>query len=246
LIKPEGGSRVVIVPCFNESKRIISSNFLSLVDELKCKILFVDDGSTDDTVSKLRSLPIVSSAYSIVSLPKNGGKANAISTGIRVALDNDFEFIGLFDADGAINPIDLGAAFSLIESTPDVSVVTGARVLLAGNGVTRKPQRRWIGRVIATLVSLIIEIQVYDPQSPSKVYRATDLKKISNLQVDTKWFGDAEVLFQLKQVVTQESKWILEFPVTSWQDVDGSNLSLLSFFRILGDLKRLSRKCVSF
>jgi dolichyl-phosphate beta-glucosyltransferase len=245
MIKPEASSRVVVVPCFNESKRIVASNFLSLVDEFNCKILFVDDGSTDGTVDRIRSLPIVSSSYSIVSLPENKGKANAILTGIKVALDNDFQFIGLFDADGAINPVDLGAAFGLIERSPGVSVVSGARILLAGNGVTRKTQRRWIGRVIATLVSLIIEIQVYDPQSPCKVYRAKDLKKISNLQVNTKWFGDAEVLFQLKLVKLQESKWILEFPVTSWQDVDGSNLSLSSFFGILGDLRKLRGKCVS-
>ena len=242
MITSDNCSRVVVVPCFNESKRIVAANFVPLVDELNCKILFIDDGSMDDTVDKIVSLPLKSDSYSIVSLPRNKGKANAVLAGIKLALDANFEQIGLFDADGAIHPADLGAAFDLIEDSPGVSVVSGARVLLAGNDVIRKTQRRWIGRVIATLVSLIIEIQVYDPQSPCKVYRAADLKRILVLQIDTKWFVDAELLSYLKSIQTPGSKWLLEFPVTKWQDVDGSKLSLLSFFKILGDLRRLRNK----
>ena len=241
MIKSINSSRVVVVPCFNEAKRIAASNFVPLVSELKCKIIFVDDGSVDGTGDIIRGLPLESDSYSIIRLPRNLGKAAAIMAGIKLALERDFLFIGLFDADGAIHFEDLRLAFDLIEKSPSVSVVSGARILLAGNDVIRKTQRRWIGRVVATLVALIIQIQVYDPQSPCKVYRASDLRRIYRLQINTKWFVDAELLSQLKSIQTPGTKWLIEFPVTNWKDVDGSSLSLLSFFKILDDLRRLRR-----
>jgi hypothetical protein len=138
--------------------------------------------------------------------------------------------------------VDLGHAFDLLEKSPEISVVSGARILLAGNDVTRKSHRRWIGRVIATCVSLILKVQIYDPQSPCKVYRSEALKAIPDLEIKTKWFVDAEILSQLGESLKPQTKWLIEFPVTNWQDVEGSNISFNSLGIVLRDLWRLSRQ----
>lgn len=231
-------SRAVVIPCYNEEQRIQSSKFVSLVTNYNCHLFFVDDGSLDGTVGKIMSLPIPKSSFHLVSLESNVGKAEAILQGISHALRNGYDYVGLYDADGAINPKDLGFAFSLIETNEDVSVVSGARILLAGNEVTRKPNRRWAGRIIATVVSLMLKIQIYDPQSPCKVYKASELKKLSGLQLRTRWFVDAELLFAIK-CLPPTKKWLLEFPVTNWEDVDGSNISLKSVRVVLRDLFNL-------
>ena len=241
MITPDSSGRVVIVPCFNEENRIAATNFVTLSNQFRCKIIFVDDGSTDRTVRKILDLPLDSESSTLLKLPKNLGKANAILVGIQLALENDFSYIGLYDADGAIHPNDLGNAFDLMEQFSDISVVSGARVLLAGTEVTRKTHRRWIGRVVATLVSLILEIQIYDPQSPCKVYRAQSLKNLPTLQIGTRWFVDAEILSQLSRTMSSGSKWLLEFPVTNWRDVEGSNLSPRALWVVLHDLWVLKR-----
>lgn len=240
-MRPQDLNRAVVVPCFNEEFRLTSSNFLALANQVNCKIFFVDDGSSDRTVDKIHEFSLPAGSFELIRFPKNMGKASAVISGIQLALSQDFEFVGLYDADGAIHPEDLGHAFDLLESAPDVSVVSGARILLAGNDVTRKSHRRWIGRIVATCVSLILKVQVYDPQSPCKVYRGEALRAIPNLEIKTKWFVDAEILSQLGGNLKSQSRWLIEFPVTNWQDVEGSNLSLKSLWIVLRDLWKLSR-----
>src|SRR5262249_2573821 len=47
---------VVVVPCFNEERRLRDDDFLALAGEPGFRLLFVDDGSTDGTFSRLESL----------------------------------------------------------------------------------------------------------------------------------------------------------------------------------------------
>jgi glycosyltransferase involved in cell wall biosynthesis len=231
--------RVVVIPCFNEEKRFKFDFFIDLVDSHSCKLIFVDDGSTDGTYSSILSFPIDKDSIHIIRLDRNAGKANAVRHGINYAIDKGFQFIGLYDADGAINPTDMGNAFQIIENSPGIDVVSGARILLAGNNVSRTPYRKWAGRIIATLVSLILQLQVYDPQSPCKVYRASGIRNLSTFAIKTKWFVDAEILKMLNQNAGQKKNWLIEFPVTDWDDVSGSNISIKSLYRITKDLLSL-------
>lgn len=235
-------SRVVVVPCFNEEKRLNPVFFVDLIKTYSCKLIFVDDGSTDNTCGAISRIALPPGSFEIIRLSKNAGKANAIRIGMNHALISGYDFIGLYDADGAIHPQDMGNAFQMIGASLDIDVVSGARILLAGNNVSRLNHRRWLGRVIATLVSLIIEVQIYDPQSPCKVYRASRLRDISRFQIRTKWFVDAEILKFLSKEQHISSRWLVEFPVTNWTDIAGSNISLKSSLRIFKDLITLSCK----
>jgi glycosyltransferase involved in cell wall biosynthesis len=229
-------SRVVVIPCFNEERRLNPVFFVDLVNTHACELIFVDDGSTDNTYNVISSLPLAQASFEIIRLDKNRGKANAIRVGLNHALIKGYEFIGLYDADGAIHPQDMGNAFQIIGGSTDINVVSGARILLAGNNVSRLNHRRWMGRIIATLVSLIMGLQIYDPQSPCKVYRASCLAVISKFNIKTKWFVDAEILKFLSREQDKSSRWLVEFPVTNWKDVAGSNISCKSSLRVLQDL----------
>jgi glycosyltransferase involved in cell wall biosynthesis len=93
-------SVTVIIPVFNEA-----ANLGSLVDRLEpiltrlgllWEVLFVDDGSTDETLVKLRDLNYRDRRFKSIALSRNFGKDIALAAGLRYA-DGDAAI--LMDAD---------------------------------------------------------------------------------------------------------------------------------------------------
>jgi glycosyltransferase involved in cell wall biosynthesis len=217
----------LVIPCFNESARLSTGYLLGLKAGLECDLFFVDDGSTDGTNSWLEhNLP----ESEILRLPKNVGKARAVAIGLTRTRSR-YEFIAVCDADGAISIEDWRTALNIIETNHDLDVVSGARVLLAGMPVERKSMRKWVGRIVATIVSLIVNLQIYDPQSPCKIYRSKFIESLDMEEFRTKWFLDAEMF-----IAKGGSVEIREFSLSNWSDIPGSHLGIYSFFEVTKDL----------
>lgn len=86
-------SYTCLVPFYNEDRRIL--NVLKIIEKVKkiTQIICIDDGSTDETVRSLRrKYPHIF----LVRLPRNSGKAAAVSAGLTYA---EHENILLVDAD---------------------------------------------------------------------------------------------------------------------------------------------------
>lgn len=100
-----------IVPAFNEAK-FVQSVLLPLIDSAYIdEVVCVDDGSSDSTPDQIRNMKGVT----VVSLPKNHGKAYAIARGIEkakgdIVLFADADIAGLTDRHIAqlLNPLKLG------------------------------------------------------------------------------------------------------------------------------------------
>jgi len=79
----------IIVPLFNERDTIdeLHSRLMTALETLGCgwDILFVDDGSTDGTFSKLRELNRRDPRIRAISLSRNFGKERAVAAGLRYA-----------------------------------------------------------------------------------------------------------------------------------------------------------------
>lgn len=88
----------VIIPVFNEEE-----NIEHLVNELNfhfknetrfsTEIIFVNDGSTDDTMSRLKKAPHHSYTYKIISFSRNFGSHAALRAGIQKAEGDYITFI---------------------------------------------------------------------------------------------------------------------------------------------------------
>lgn len=97
----------IIVPVFNEEKTVIpvieSLITIKLPQAIKKEIIVVNDGSTDSTLKKLKTLTSQKKFKSIhvYSLPTNQGKGAAVKKGITKATG---EYVIIQDADMEYDP----------------------------------------------------------------------------------------------------------------------------------------------
>jgi glycosyltransferase involved in cell wall biosynthesis len=97
---------LIIIPCFNEEKSIVSllSELLTINFSNKywIEIAVVNDGSQDKTVEVVSQFNVI-----ILDLPVNIGIGGAVQTGFKYAFENDFEIAIQVDGDGQHPPLEI-------------------------------------------------------------------------------------------------------------------------------------------
>ena len=99
----------IVVPLFNEAAGLphLHQRLIDLAGDLRqrydlpCEVVYVDDGSRDDTLSIARDLPAITLGVQVVSLSRNFGKEAALLAGLEHAGDGAVLFM---DGDGQHSP----------------------------------------------------------------------------------------------------------------------------------------------
>ncbi|WP_242360212.1 MULTISPECIES: glycosyltransferase [unclassified Anaeromyxobacter] len=220
----------LVIPCFNEAVRLQREELLRLARAREgLSLVLVDDGSTDGTVAVLDELRRAEPArISVVLLPRNRGKAEAVREGLRRALAGGAAVVGYADADLS-TPVD--ELVRLVDTARGSrrEAVLGSRVRLLGRRIERQPLRHYLGRVFATLASLALGLAVYDTQCGAKLFRATPaLAAALEAPFRTRWIFDVELLARLRAggpgVAPLGEDAFEEVPLLAWRDVGGSKL----------------------
>jgi len=121
-------TRAIVVPCFDESERLDSAGFLRLADEAQVVLVFVDDGSADDTALVLDRLRVGNpDRIRVLTFDHNRGKGEAVRAGLRYALRSGADVVGYYDADMATPTHELPRLFEALDRNPDVAAVIAAR-----------------------------------------------------------------------------------------------------------------------
>ncbi len=221
----------VVVPCFNETRRLQPQGFCGF-DPETAELVFVDDGSTDNTRAVLESLCAHVGARGLaartVALDKNVGKAEAIRRGLLNALESDASVVGYLDADLATPPAEMARLIRTLNEQC-VDVVMGARVVLLGTQIRRRSVRHYLVRIFATVASLILQMPVYDTQCGAKVFRRTAALECALAEpFSGRWAFDVELIGRLhagtREVPGVPTSRFVEVPLSEWRDVDGSTL----------------------
>lgn len=230
----------IVVPCYNEERRLQPEGFASLVEDDGWSLLFVDDGSTDGTAAVLEAMRKRDpTRISVLSLEHNVGKSEAVRRGLVWALEAGAHIVGYYDADLATPPADLRRIVAAT-ADPKVQVVLGARVALLGREIQRSMTRHLLGRVFATLASVSLDMAVYDTQCGAKALRATDaLREALATPFHSKWIFDVELMSRLRARGLGVDAFV-EVPVHRWQDVRGSKLTARAMVRSVGELARVA------
>lgn len=230
----------VIVPCYNEAERLRSDAFLRFVDETpRARILFVNDGSRDATLDRLRDLvgqrPL---RMSVLNLPRNQGKAEAVRSGLCHALKQGAELVAYWDADLA-TPLDLIEDFLRVaDRNPDLEVVFGSRRRMLGHRVQRTLPRRVVSAICAVMARLAIGLPITDTQCGAKLLRNTPaLAAALDRPFSAGWLFDVELFARIARGGGTSGHRFYELPLSEWQEVPGSKVStaaiVKSGFRML-------------
>lgn len=237
----------IIVPCYNEFNRLDSDAFINFSKaEPDFKFLFVDDGSSDQTSSKLKELCSKGENLDCLILEINKGKAEAIRSGVNyiIGQKKDYDYIGYIDADLAVPLNELRYLRTQLIEKPELRFMMGIRLARLGAQIDRKPIRHYLGRVFATVVSLMLGEQTYDTQCGAKFIHKSIARQLFADGFKSKWFFDVELIFRLKihfPEVLKENQ-ALEVPLNEWKEVGNSRLKFIDFLKAPVELLSIKSK----
>ena len=237
---------VIVIPCYNEYERIDKDAFVTFLNNNReCTILFSDDGSTDNTLQVLEEIrELDRSRVHIYALDKNMGKAEAIREAVLYSYRSGIKFskIAYLDADLSVS---LEECFSIGNVLSDkVLFAFGSRILKIDTDIRRKKFRHLSGRIIATIISGMLGIPVYDTQCGCKVIDRDLADKIFEEEFISKWLFDVELFFRIINLYSREEIRTLsrEIPLKSWIDAGDSRVKLSYFFKMWHDFYLIKKR----
>lgn len=240
---------LIVVPCFNEAARLPVAAFREFAAaHPSVGFVFVNDGSTDDTGALVQSLVAASPAqFSLFEHAANQGKAEAVRAGMVRALATKCRYAGYWDADLATPLDEISRFVEVLDEHPERDACFGARVQLLGRAIERRALRHYLGRVFATVASLLLELPVYDTQCGAKLFRGSD--RMAALFADpfcVRWTFDVEIIARMRRERSARgapgpATAIYELPLDHWRDVTGSKVRSRDFLKALVEMFRIWR-----
>jgi glycosyltransferase involved in cell wall biosynthesis len=157
----------VVIPAFNEAATVADVAERAL--RHAGHVFVVDDGSEDDTASRLAGLPV-----RLIRNDVNIGKAASMARGFAAALDEGVDAVITLDADGQHRPEDIPRLVEAAAEHPG-DIVMAARTQQRG----RMPRTRRFGNRQADFwISWAAGYPIRDTQSGYRLYPAAVLERL--------------------------------------------------------------------
>lgn len=187
------GKLSVVVPGFNEES-IIYSNLLEIEREIgkiaeDFEILFVDDGSTDNTVTEAKRAADENRHIKVLGYRDNAGKGFALKTGVAEATG---DYIAFVDADLDLHPSQL-SRFFIVMQDEQADAVIGSKQHPESE-LDYPKSRRFVSKCYAGILFLLFRLKVKDTQTGMKLFVADKLKPIMSTILVKRFAFDIEVL----------------------------------------------------
>jgi len=166
-------STLVLVPAYNAASHI--GELIPRLRKYVCddNLLFVNDGSSDDTAELLKKHGV-----RFIAFPRNRGKGAALMAGFDYAIENNYRSVLTIDADLQHLPEEIPRFYALDN---------GHRMVMGTRRMNLKimPFDRWLTNNLTSMIISVFSTQrVRDSQSgfrliPTEVLRAIRLKTVN-------------------------------------------------------------------
>jgi undecaprenyl-phosphate 4-deoxy-4-formamido-L-arabinose transferase len=164
-VPSSGGLISIVIPVYNESAnlRALWTRLNPVVNGLgrACEVIFVDDGSRDDSLDLLRGFAADDARIRVVELARNFGQHSALLAGFRNCRG---EIVVTLDADLQNPPEEIPKLIDAIEAGNDV--VGGWR-----EERQDRAYRRMASRLQNRLTSVIVGVPMHDYGCMLRAYR---------------------------------------------------------------------------
>jgi len=225
----------IVVPMFQEAGRIGQTVRVLATGPLAgAQLLFVDDGSTDDTVQVLRTaLAATTLDATVLALPRNLGKGAAVRTGVLAATGDVVAFV---DADLSSPPEAVVEVCRAVEAGAQVAVASRGHA--TSNLVVRQPSsREAAGKSFNRLLRRLGLTSLPDTQCGLKAFDRASARALFEPLRTRRFAFDVEVLARAERLGLRT----VVLP-TRWAHVQESRVSpVRDGARMALDAVRISR-----
>lgn len=228
----------IIVPCFNEAEALPSfySEVKIVLDDMEIdyELIFVNDGSKDQTLSILKEFAETDPHIVYLSLSRNFGKEAAMYAGFCSAQG---DYVAVMDADMQDPPSLLPEMWRLLESG-DYDSVAARRVSRVGEPYIRS----FFARKFYQLMSYISDVDVVDGARDFRLMRREMVDAVVSLSEYNRfskgiygWIGFRTYWLPYENVerVAGETKWnfwkLLKYAVDGIINFSSAPLSIASW-----------------
>ncbi len=238
----------IIVPCFNEGDNINIffeevQKVVSDIEGYDFRYIFIDDGSTDDTLEKIKDLACSEKDAAVsdvhyISFSRNFGKEAAMYAGLKASRDRISDYAVIIDADLQHPPKLIKDMIGKIEATGCDSC--------AARRVSRKGEpriRSIFARAFYKIMNRYSDIEIIDGAVDFRMMNRQMIKAIVDMPENQRfskgifaWVGfDTEwIEFENVERISGESKWsvwsLTKYAIAGFIDFAASPLKAIGVF----------------
>jgi len=219
----------IVVPIYNEAECLLSfvEEAIQYCQKNGWKIIFVNDGSRDDSKQILDKIEI-SSNVQIVHHKVNRGYGGALKSGIRQV---DTPFLVTIDGDGQHSLDD-------VEKILQYALEMNADMVVGKRDKKHSPSayRAWGKIIIRAFTKILMPLPITDLNSGFKFYRTELAQKYISVCPDTMAFSDVITL-----VFLNERNLVLEYPIHIFpRKVGQSTINTITAFETVMQVLNIS------
>ena len=231
----------VIVPCFNEQDALPiyfkeMCKVMNKMPEVEIEMLFVDDGSTDRTLSVMKDLNALDEKCKYLSFSRNFGKEAAIYAGLKNATG---DYVAIMDVDLQDPPELLPQMYQILEEGEYDNVAT-KRSTRKGEPVIRsflsETFYKCINKISKTeIVSGARDYRLMNRRMVDAVLEMSEYNRFSKGIFEWVGFRTKWLEFENVERSAGETKWSIRKLFTySLEGIMGFSVAPLSFASVIG------------
>lgn len=233
----------VIVPCFNEEEALPiyykeMCKVMNRMKEVELELLFVDDGSSDHTLSVLKDLHMLDARCSYLSFSRNFGKEAAIYAGLKHAVG---DYVAVMDVDLQDPPELLPEMYRILEEEGYDSVATKRSTR------TGEPKfRSFLSESFYKVINKISKTEIVNGARDYRLMRRNMVDAVLNMSEYNRfskgifeWVGFRTKWLEFENVERSagETKWSLKkLFFYSLEGITGFSVAPLSLASVIGVL----------